>query len=113
MDRNTDTIPGSLQSLMVIPREPSPDPVEDLSLEEARERVRQLEANRKIKQEHGPRVKRERPQSMEVPMRPMKTSRMGSGETLYHLDSDDESDGIEIAKDSALTNKPIEVVDLS
>jgi hypothetical protein len=45
-------------------------------------------------EDEPPRIKRERPLSSNVPLRPMKTTKTSEGKTLYHLDSDkEEEDG--------------------
>lgn len=63
-------------------------------------------------EDDAPRIKRERPLSSIVPLRPMKTTKTSEGKIVYHLDSDgeekdgDESTAVEQAPD------PVETVDL-
>ena len=62
-------------------------------------------------------MKRERGQTNETPKPPLKTSRGVHGQTVYHIDSDDETDGGKARKRSEARRGPadepqIEVVDL-
>lgn len=91
---------GGLQSLLVIPRSPSPVPLEDRPVEELSrdEMVELLQRQREqlqVKQErptksegqNGKSVKRERDNSPGMSSAP-KFSKGPRGEKIYHLDSD-------------------------
>ena len=94
---------------MILERSPTPVPLEerdpdDLTREELaelvrRQRVRELsffltcayklQANASIKSEHGT-LKRERAATYTTPRPPLKTSKGENGQTVIHVDSDDD-----------------------
>ncbi|OCT51331.1 hypothetical protein CLCR_08692 [Cladophialophora carrionii] len=87
----------ALQSLLIVGRSPIPvaledRPMEELTREEAVELLRRQREQRDVKQESGPKRERSVTVTDAKPKRPLKTSKGNGGETIYHLDSDDEGD---------------------
>jgi len=99
--------------LMLIERTPTPvppneRPVENLSREELMELVQKQREAARVKQEQEQPLERKRERSATAANpRPLKTSKGGGGETVYHLDSDEESVKVEDAVD-----KEVEVVEV-
>ena len=100
-----------MQTEMIIPRSPNSanleeTPIENLTPEEMREIIRRQRVSKlpdgvhllndqenPVKTEEDiPKLKRERPLSSRVPLRPLKTTKTIEGKTVYHLDSDEEKD---------------------
>lgn len=101
---------------MIIPRSPSPayaeeTAVEDLTPEEMREIIRRQREQAIKVEDEVPNLKRERPLSSIVPLRPMKTSKTSEGNTVYHLESDEE-DETTLPPPAQRGQEPIEIVDL-
>lgn len=103
---------------MVIPRSPSPTPLEereeeDLSREEMRELIRRQRERLAVKQENeAPKVKRERPLSSVVPMRRLKSSRTSDGKEIFHLDSDDDDGELQPTLQRSPQKKQAEAVEI-
>ncbi|ETN45995.1 uncharacterized protein HMPREF1541_00178 [Cyphellophora europaea CBS 101466] len=92
----------ALQALLLRDRTPSPVPLEerapeDLTREELIELERRRRANEAIKSDSRP-VKRERTGEEKSSTAPLKKTKGLDGEIVYHFDSEDDGEVIEVAK---------------
>ncbi|KAJ9609585.1 hypothetical protein H2200_005912 [Cladophialophora chaetospira] len=106
----------ALQSLLILERSPTPVPLEERPIEElTREEMAELltkqrERGSEVKEERN--LKRERSPTF-TNARPLKSSKGNNGETIFHLDSDDE-DGTDDddVKEVPAPKRTVEIVDL-